>query len=174
MGSQQAFRLESHSRAEKSGLQPNGMPSLTTKMVSVPASNGLPASRAIYISAFALAFLVVIPVRALLLKPTPVSADSSASRRGAELFATRGCAHCHGPNGVNGEIGPDLQQVRNRLKAPAIAAQIHNGSKGMPAFGDQLTAPQIDDLVAYLRTKRKVIIHPTPIAPLTPTAPEPE
>jgi mono/diheme cytochrome c family protein len=28
----------------------------------------------------------------------------------------------------------------------------------MPAFGSTLTPPQIEDLIAYLRTKRKVIV----------------
>jgi hypothetical protein len=30
----------------------------------------------------------------------------------------------------------------------------------MPAFGNTLTSPQIEDLVAYLRAKRKVIVVP--------------
>jgi len=36
-----------------------------------------------------------------------------------------------------------------------MVVQIHNGGKEMPAFGDQLSKAQIDDLVAYLRSKRK-------------------
>jgi ubiquinol-cytochrome c reductase cytochrome b subunit len=87
-------------------------------------------------------------------QPAPVSAGSSAKARGAELFATRGCLHCHGPEGVAIGRGPDLSDVRRRLKARAMVAQIHNGGKQMPAFGDQLSKAQIDDLVAYLRSKR--------------------
>ena len=94
--------------------------------------------------------------------PTPTHADSSAKARGAELFATKGCPHCHGPAGVNGDIGPDLQQVRNRLTAIQITAQIHDGGKGMPAFGDQLSEKELADLVTYLRTKRKLIVPPQP------------
>jgi mono/diheme cytochrome c family protein len=94
--------------------------------------------------------------------PTPTQASSSAKARGAELFATKGCAHCHGPAGVNGEIGPDLQQVRERLTAAQIATQIHDGGKGMPAFGDQFSEKELADLVTYLRTKRKVIVPPQP------------
>jgi mono/diheme cytochrome c family protein len=44
------------------------------------------------------------------------------------------------------------------MTAAAIAKQIHDGGQAMPAFGDQLTAAQIDDLVAYLRSKRKVVV----------------
>jgi mono/diheme cytochrome c family protein len=87
-----------------------------------------------------------------------VMAGSKAKARGAELFATRGCSHCHGPQGVGGAEGPDLQLVRNRLKADQIMRQIHDGGKGMPAYGDQLSADQMSDLVAYLRAKRKVIV----------------
>ena len=87
--------------------------------------------------------------------PVPVGAGSKAKARGAELFATRGCLHCHGPEGVDIGRGPDLSDVRRRLKARAMVAQIHNGGKEMPAFGDQLSKAQIDDLVAYLRSKRK-------------------
>ena len=88
-------------------------------------------------------------------QPAPVSAGSKAKARGAELFATRGCLHCHGPEGVAIGRGPDLTDVRRRLKAGAMVAQIHNGGKQMPAFGDQLSNAQIDDLVAYLRSKHK-------------------
>jgi mono/diheme cytochrome c family protein len=93
----------------------------------------------------------------------PVSAGSSAKQRGAELFATHGCAHCHGPAGVGGGKGPDLQLVRKRMNKEQITLQIHNGGMMMPAFGNSLTDPQIQDLVAYLRAKRKLV--PIPAAP---------
>jgi len=86
-----------------------------------------------------------------------VSAGSSAKQRGAELFATHGCAHCHGPAGVGGGKGPDLQLVRKRLTKDQITLQIHNGGLEMPAFKDTLTDPQIQDLVAYLRARRKFV-----------------
>jgi mono/diheme cytochrome c family protein len=105
-------------------------------------------------------------------QPLPtVSAGSSAKQRGAELFATHGCAHCHGTAGVGGVKGPDLQRVRKRMTKDQIASQIHNGGLEMPAFGTSLTDPQIQDLVAYLRAKRKFVKVPAkpPSAPATPT-----
>ena len=100
-----------------------------------------------------------------------VGAGSSTEKRGSELFATTGCAHCHGPNGVGGPIGPDLQLVRKRLNAGAIAEQIRKGGQEMPAFGDQLSGDQISDLVAFLRAKRpyvrvpvKTVVKPGPDA----------
>ncbi len=98
-----------------------------------------------------------------------VSAGSSAKQRGAELFAQRGCAHCHGPEGIGGKKGPDLQLVRKRMNKEQITLQIHNGGMMMPAFGNSLTDPQIKDLVAYLRAKRKVIVVPATPQPVPPT-----
>lgn len=36
--------------------------------------------------------------------------------------------------------------------------QIHDGGQQMPSFGDELSAQEIEDLVAFLRAKRKVIM----------------
>jgi mono/diheme cytochrome c family protein len=95
---------------------------------------------------------------AMMQASSPVSASSKAQVRGAALFATSGCVHCHGPAGVGGKNGPDLQLVRKRLNKAQMRLRIHNGGLTMPAFGDSLTSPQIDDLIAYLRAKRKVIV----------------
>ena len=103
--------------------------------------------------------------------PPPVIAGSSAKDRGAELFATKGCEFCHGKAGIGGGRGPDLQLVRQRKTAAEITKQIHDGGKAMPPFGEQLTAPEIDDLVTFLRAKRKFVkVPPPPVAP----APKPD
>jgi mono/diheme cytochrome c family protein len=91
-------------------------------------------------------------------------AASTATHRGSVLFEASGCAHCHGTAGVGGGRGPDLQQVRTRMNAAAIANQIHNGAKAMPAFGEELSDGQIHDLVVYLRAKRRLIKVPTKTA----------
>lgn len=112
----------------------------------------------------------VILAFAMMRAPSSVSAHSKAQQRGAALFTDSGCAHCHGPAGVGGKKGPDLQLVRKRLNKAQMRLQIHNGGLTMPAFGNSLTAPQIEDLIAYLRTKRKVIVT---IAKPPAAAPEP-
>src|ERR1700712_93435 len=89
------------------------------------------------------------------LKPShPVHADSTSVRRGAELFANNGCAHCHGDNGIGGGKGPDLKNVAHHMKPKEIATQIHDGGKNMPPYGDALSDQQIADLVDFLRSKR--------------------
>jgi mono/diheme cytochrome c family protein len=100
----------------------------------------------------------VVVTLAITQPTSSVSAGSNAKSRGAEVFATHGCAHCHGPAGVGGNKGPDLQLVRKRLNKAQITKQISDGGKSMPAFADTLSSTQIDDLVAYLRAKRKVIV----------------
>lgn len=102
----------------------------------------------------------------------PVRAGSAARERGAEMFATRGCAHCHGPDGVGGKKGPSLSDVGKRLKPRAIATQIYHGGKEMPEFGDLLTKAEISDLVAYLKTKRAA--PETTISPQPPVAAAPQ
>ncbi len=92
--------------------------------------------------------------------PTPTEASSRAKRRGAELFAQSGCVHCHGPAGVGGGRGPDLQTVRKRMTRQRMFLQIQNGGMMMPSFGRALTTPQINDLIAYLRARRKLIPVP--------------
>jgi mono/diheme cytochrome c family protein len=108
------------------------------------------------------------------LTPARVTATPTGYAQGKQLFTTAGCAHCHGAEGVNGERGPDLQRIRNRMSAAQIFTQIHDGSKSMPAFGDNLTKPEIDELVAYLRTKRKKIVGPPPPQGQSPHPPSPD
>ena len=102
---------------------------------------------------------------------TRVLAASDAEKRGRELFATKGCAHCHGPEGIGGRKGPDLQLVRKRRTADSMITQIHDGGKEMPPFGDELSTQEIDDLVAFLRAKRKVVaVAPKPAETAPPAA----
>ncbi len=84
---------------------------------------------------------------------SPARASSKAQRvHGAALFATSGCQHCHTIRNVGGHRGPNLSSVGRTKSKEAIRAQVTNGSKVMPAFGDVLQRTELDDLVAYLRS----------------------
>lgn len=75
-------------------------------------------------------------------------ADAAA---GADLFA-QSCAMCHGAEGKGG-IGPDLTSANYIYgnSTAAVKESITNGRpKGMPAFGNQLSQEQIDNLVAHV------------------------
>jgi mono/diheme cytochrome c family protein len=107
---------------------------------------------------------LIFLVTTLLPSMAPAAATSPQVEHGAQLFEQSGCSYCHGPAGIGGGKGPDLASVSKRLKPEAISHQIHEGGKVMPAFGGVLSDEEINDLVQYLRTKRKA---------LKPTVPKP-
>ncbi len=102
--------------------------------------------------------------------PPAAAAATDKHLEGAELFATRGCTHCHGPNGEGTEGGPALRELRKHLSAERITDQIAHGGGAMPAFGDVLQPAEIESLVVFLRAK-KWVAAPTPPAPANPAAP---
>lgn len=62
------------------------------------------------------------------------------------------CSTCHGLDG-GGAMGPNIQGIPFRLGVDAVTNVIKNGMPGgMPAFGDQLDAQQIQQVVGYLLT----------------------
>ena len=101
---------------------------------------------------------------ALLRHPAPVAAFADKKAQGAELFATRGCTHCHGNDGQGTDRAPALRDLRKKLSADKMNDQIVHGGQGMPAFGDSLKPEEVDDLVAFLRAK-KWITPPAMAAP---------
>jgi len=86
----------------------------------------------------------------------PMLASSKEQRaRGASLFVSSGCQHCHMIDNVGGHRGPDLSNVGRTANKSAIRDQILYGSKIMPAFEDVLEPQDIDDLIAYLHSRRQ-------------------
>ena len=82
--------------------------------------------------------------------------------RGAAVFETSGCQHCHTIQKVGGHKGPDLSGVGRRIPKNGLREQIVHGSKIMPAFGDVLAPDEINDLIAYLHSCRKKPANATP------------
>lgn len=73
---------------------------------------------------------------------------------GATVFA-QNCAGCHGENAAGGSVGPTL--VSAELKAQSddfFRETILNGRAGtaMPAWEGRLSAQDIEDVIAYLRS----------------------
>ena len=81
-------------------------------------------------------------------------ADETA---GAALFRGKGCEHCHGVGGAGSKKAPSLVNIRKeKLWTPAkMTEQILNGGQKMPPFGDSLTDPEIAQIVAFLRAKKR-------------------
>lgn len=84
--------------------------------------------------------------------PPPVLA--AEDRQGVSLFS-RYCYTCHSIGGSGGDEGPKLTNIGSKLDAAKIAARIANPlsvdpTADMPAFGDKLSATEINALAAWL------------------------
>ncbi|HEU0207390.1 MAG TPA: cytochrome c [Candidatus Udaeobacter sp.] len=80
------------------------------------------------------------------MKPHALTADAA---HGRHLFLMN-CAHCHGDD-AHGDEGPDLHNL-HRSDA-RIHQVITAGIKGeMPSFAKKLDDPDVQQLIAYLRT----------------------
>ncbi|WP_221088267.1 c-type cytochrome [Deinococcus aquaedulcis] len=77
---------------------------------------------------------------------------------GADLYASKGCAGCHGPQGQGG-VGPSLAKVKD-WNLEQFTATLREGktpervlSAAMPRFSeDQLTDSDIANLFSYVKT----------------------
>ncbi len=83
-----------------------------------------------------------------------VNAQSESVSRGARLFLSKGCAYCHVIAGRGGLRGPDLSRVGDRLPAGRLTTRILNGGTNMPAYGSILSPEELNDLVAFLQSRR--------------------
>ncbi len=89
-------------------------------------------------------------------RPLPVKVVGVASGSvlaGARLFHAKGCLNCHliGPYG--GRRGPDLTDVGRRLIPEQMILRIANGGVNMPAYAGNLTPQEMNELIAFLRTR---------------------
>lgn len=87
--------------------------------------------------------------------------EKTPAARGAAIFR-KTCAACHGADG-RGTHPPGFTtpprnltdpELQTRLSDAAIKETIRYGKGQMPTFGALLADPDIDDLVAYVRTLR--------------------
>jgi len=88
----------------------------------------------------------------------PDSAKPSPKVDAAALFGTQRCAGCHGADGKGKMKGvPDFTDAAWQKKETdaEFVAQIKNGKKPMPAYGDKLSEDEIKALVSYVRSFAK-------------------
>ena len=87
--------------------------------------------------------------------PTQVIGTSSGPvYEGAQLFYQKGCEYCHSISGHGGHRGPDLTTVGDRLTANDLTTRILNGATNMPAFGNTITPQELNELVAFLQSRK--------------------
>ena len=97
------------------------------------------------------------PAAALASKEPSTNLVSAAASRTLEGEAIRGhslfdhnCAHCHGDD-ARGDEGPSLYDLKK--SDVRITKIIKGGIKGeMPRFGAKFNDPDIQSIIAYLRT----------------------
>jgi len=84
---------------------------------------------------------------------TTETSTESTSAVGRDVFLAN-CGSCHtfSAAGTSGAIGPNLDGIG--LSSAEVAEQVRNGGGGMPAFGDQLSDDEIEQVAAYVAGSR--------------------
>lgn len=103
----------------------------------------------------------IILVAVVFVSGTNATAGGDPSSAGADTFAAK-CASCHAKDGSgNTTIGKKmaLRDLGSAAVQKQTNQQLHditaNGKNKMPAYGKKLTAGQINELVAFMRTLAK-------------------
>ena len=93
----------------------------------------------------------------LLASPGLFAAGDAA--KGKDAFETN-CSVCHNADSEEQKIGPGLKGLykraalvnKKKVTDANVTSLINEGGNGMPGFGDQLTAAEKANIVAYLKT----------------------
>ncbi len=91
--------------------------------------------------------------------PVPARYTHTASplqRQGANVFQAKQCRNCHSIGGYGGQRGPTLDAVATRLTEDQLIRQVLQGGGDMPAYGKNLSPPEVTALVSFLET-----LHPS-------------
>jgi ubiquinol-cytochrome c reductase cytochrome b subunit len=81
-------------------------------------------------------------------------------RQGAAVFEAKQCRNCHSIGGSGGERGPALDAVATRMTIDQMRFKVVTGGGNMPAYGKNLSPPEIEALVNFLET-----LHPANVQP---------
>jgi ubiquinol-cytochrome c reductase cytochrome b subunit len=79
---------------------------------------------------------------------------SPLERQGALVLQNKQCRNCHAIGGLGGQRGPALDEVATRLTNDELIRQVLQGGGNMPAYGKNLSPPEVTALVSFLETLR--------------------
>jgi ubiquinol-cytochrome c reductase cytochrome b subunit len=88
-------------------------------------------------------------------QPVFVEGRSPLELQGAVVFQAKQCRNCHALGGTGGMRGPDLSDVATRLTSDQLVRQVLQGGGNMPAYGKNLSPPEVTAVVAFMAT-----LHP--------------
>lgn len=105
--------------------------------------------------------------------PMPVQyiqGRSPLELQGALVLQNKQCRNCHSLGGQGGLRGPALDDVATRLTRDQLIRQVIQGGGNMPAYGKNLTPPEVSALVAFMQTLRPAYVPAArdSAVPLTP------
>jgi ubiquinol-cytochrome c reductase cytochrome b subunit len=83
-----------------------------------------------------------------------LAARSPLERQGALVLQNKQCRNCHALAGAGGQRGPALDDVATRLTHDELIRQVLQGGGNMPAYGKNLSPPEVTALVAFLESLR--------------------
>src|SRR5262249_18720083 len=81
-----------------------------------------------------------------------VQGRSPLELQGALVLQNKQCRNCHSLGGEGGLRGPALDGVATRLTRDQLIRQVIQGGGNMPAYGKNLTPPEVTALVAFMQT----------------------
>ncbi len=85
---------------------------------------------------------------------SPPTTQPTTPASGEELYNAN-CAACHGTE-LEGGAGPPLDRTSeaSELSDARYVLRISEGRGAMPAFADQLTSAEIDEIISYIRAQQ--------------------
>ena len=83
-----------------------------------------------------------------------VEGRSPLEMQGALVLQNKQCRNCHSLDGSGGMRGPALDGVATRLTGDQLTRQVIQGGGNMPAYGKNLSPPEVAAIVAFMRTLR--------------------
>lgn len=114
------------------------------------------------------AYVLIASAAAVLLHPAAAQPAgdhlTDIQRTGRQIFA-QSCGLCHLPPAINARtFGPVLSQATASGNDEVIRGVISDGTPRMPGFKYYLERPQIDAIIAYLKTVPEPAPTPAPAA----------